>query len=235
MNSFYHKNIKEGINLLPEAEAKHCIQVFKHKVGDELLILDGVGGMYKSKIINISKKVCEFEILASETIIPKSFKIHLAIAPTKNTNRMEWLVEKLTEMGVDEISLIQTKNSERKKIRMDRLEKKVLSALKQSKNPFLPKLNDLIAIDSFLSEHHSQKKLIAHVNPGHNYIRYIGDSIDPGEDTLILIGPEGDFTETEIDLALKNEFQLISLGPNTLRTETAGLVACYAINLVNKY
>ena len=144
---------------------------------------------------------------------------------------MEWLIEKLTEIGVGEISLIQTKNAERKKIRMERLEKKALSALKQSGNPFLPKLNGLKAIDHFLSENHSHKKLIAHVHSGQSYI---GDSIDPGEDVLILIGPEGDFTKTEIDFALKNGFQPVSLCSNILRTETAGLMACCAVNLVNK-
>ena len=232
MDSFYHRNINEGVNLLPEEEAKHCIQVLRHKIGDEILILDGVGGLHKSKITDISKRICEYKILKSEITPPKSFKIHLAIAPTKNTDRMEWLVEKLTEIGVDEVSFIQTENTERKKIRMDRLEKKALSALKQSKNLFLPKLNDLVTMNSFLYENYSQKKLIAHVNSEHNHIR---DVISSGEDLLILIGPEGGFARMEIDLALKNGFQQISLGPNTLRTETAGIAACCAVNLVNRY
>ncbi|MDE0470951.1 MAG: RsmE family RNA methyltransferase [Ekhidna sp.] len=232
IDSFYHKNINKGINLLPEEEVKHCIQVLRHKIGDEILILDGVGGLHTSKITNISKKICEYKILKSEITLPKSFKTHLAIAPSKNMDRMEWLVEKLTEIGVDEVSFIQTENTERKKIRMDRLEKKTLSALKQSRNPFLPKLNDLVTMNSFLSENHSQKKLIAHVNPEHNHI---GDVISPGEDLLIFVGPEGGFARMEIDLALKNGFQRISLGSNTLRTETAGVTACCAVNLVNKH
>jgi len=231
MNSFYQPDIQDGDNQLPEEEARHCIQVLRHKEGDEILVLDGKGGKYHSIITNTSKKSCEFEILKTERVDKKSFSIHLAIAPTKNIDRMEWLIEKLTEIGVDEVSLVQTKNSERKKIRMDRLEKKALSALKQSKNPFLPKINELLDFEDFLVNSQSQNKAIAHVNPDH---RYIGDAVNQGEDVLILIGPEGDFTESEVDLSINNEFLPVSLGANTLRTETAGFVACCAVNFINK-
>ena len=231
MNAFFQDNVQEGTNQLPEEEARHCVQVLRHQVGDEILVLDGKGGQYHSIITSISKRSCLYQVTSAEQAPEKPFRIHLAIAPTKNIERMEWLVEKLTEMAVDEISLLQTKNSERRKIRIDRLKKKVLSALKQSKNPFLPKVNELTPIEKFLIHKRSGKKLIAHVSPDHVYI---GDSIVTKEEVLILIGPEGDFTTNEVNLAIENGFQPISLGASTLRTETAGLVACCAVNLLNK-
>lgn len=232
MNAFYQKNISEEVNSLPEEEAKHCIQVLRHKIGDEVLILDGIGGKHIAVITDISKKSCQYQITSSSYTIRKKFRIHLAIAPTKNIDRMQWLVEKLTEIGVDEVSLIQTQNSERRKIRMDRLEKKALSALKQSKNPFLPKINGLMDIDSLINNSSSDQKLIAHVAENH---MYIGEALQPNKDVTILIGPEGDFSEKEVSTALKNGFIPVSLGSNTLRTETAGLTACCATNLLNKY
>ena len=232
MNAFYHKTVKTGMNALNEDETIHCVHVLRHQVGDEILILDGKGGQYHSIITSISKKNCSFQVIKSIKAPKKPFRIHLAIAPTKSIDRMEWLVEKLTEIGVDEISLIQTKNSERRKIRIDRIEKKALSALKQSKNTFLPQVNRLIGMEQFINEEWPQKKLIAHVNPG---LKHISEAVSPEEEVVILVGPEGDFTDAEVALAIKNDFLPISLGPNTLRTETAGLVACGAINLLNKY
>ena len=232
MTVFYKKDLSEGVNTLPEDESKHCTQVLRHQKGDEILIFDGKGGKHRSVLTLVGKKSCEFEILASDIIPQKAFRIHLAIAPTKNMDRMEWLVEKLSEIGVDEITFIQTKHSERKKLRLDRLEKKAISAMKQSGNPFLMVLNDLTPYEHFLKTINSDMKLIAHVDDSHSYITSI---IKPTKSICILIGPEGDFGLNEVESAKKAGFQTVSLGKNTLRTETAGFVACCMINSLNKF
>ncbi|WP_370090451.1 16S rRNA (uracil(1498)-N(3))-methyltransferase [Ekhidna sp.] len=232
MTIFYKKDLSEGINILPEEESKHCTQVLRHQKGDEIMVFDGNGGKHRSVLTQVSKKSCEFEILESNITSQKSFHIHLAIAPTKNMDRMEWLIEKLSEIGVDKITFIQTRHSERKKLRLDRLEKKAISAMKQSGNPFLVSLNDLTPYEQFLKKINSDIMLIAHVDDSHSHI---ASMIKPNKSTCILIGPEGDFAMDEIENAKKAGFQTISLGKNTLRTETAGFVACNMINLVNQF
>ncbi len=232
MTIFYQKTLKEGVNTLPEEESKHCAQVLRHQNGDEILIFDGNGGIHRSILTQVSKKSCVYEITESKYEPKKKFSIHLAIAPTKNADRMEWLIEKLSEIGVDEVSFIQTKHSERKKMRLDRLEKKAVSAMKQSGNPFLLKINELITFDQFLSKDQSSIKLIAHVDDSHTYA---SDSIQANESVTILIGPEGDFSLEEVTKAKEAEFKAVSLGQNTLRTETAGFVACCYINNANKF
>ncbi|SNT25300.1 16S rRNA (uracil1498-N3)-methyltransferase [Ekhidna lutea] len=232
MTIFYKNDIIEGPNALSEEESKHCALVLRHKKGDEIQVFDGKGNKHVAVLTQIHKKACEFEIIRSETSTKKPFSIHLAIAPTKNMDRMEWLVEKLSETGVDEVTFIQTQNSERKKLRIDRLEKKAISAMKQSGNPFLLKLNDLTPFDQLIDAENNNLKLIAHVD--HSY-KYIQDILIPKKSTTILIGPEGDFSLNEIEQAKKAGFQATSLGENTLRTETAGFVACCAVNLINKF
>lgn len=232
MTIFYAKKLNNGVNYLSEEESKHCALVLRHKNGDEIQIFDGNGGKHLAVLTQIHKKSCEFEIIRSEISPKKLFSIHLAIAPTKNMDRMEWLIEKLSEIGVDEVTFIQTKHSERKKLRIDRLEKKAVSAMKQSGNPFLLKLNDLTPYHKFIDSVSSELKLIAHVDDSHTYIR---EALDPNKSITILIGPEGDFSLDEVEKAKKTGFHTTSLGQNTLRTETAGFVACCAVNSANSY
>ena len=232
MTVFYKKQLIDGVNSLSEDESKHCAQVLRYQKGDEILIFDGKGGKHQAVLTLVSKKVCEFEIQSSEVVTEKSFYTHLAVAPTKNADRMEWLTEKLTEIGVDEITFIQTKHSERKKLRLDRLEKKAVSAMKQSGNPFLPKINSLVNFNDLTSACTSELKLIAHVEGSHSYLK---DTLKPERSVTILIGPEGDFSVEEVALAKEKGFQPVSLGQNTLRTETAGFVACCMVNTVNQY
>lgn len=232
MTIFYHNTLKEGENELSEEESKHCSQVLRHKAGDAIMVFDGNGGQHGSVLTQVGKKKCIFEITESNYAPNKSFKIHLGLAPTKNADRMEWMIEKLSEIGVDEVSFIQAQHSERKKLRLDRLQKKAISAMKQSGNPFLLKINELIPFQQFIKESTSDLKLIAHVDDSH---QYLSEAALQQKSIIILIGPEGDFSNDEISKAKDAGFQTVSLGQNTLRTETAGFVACCMINTINKY
>ncbi|MEQ8904607.1 RsmE family RNA methyltransferase [Ekhidna sp.] len=232
MTIFYAKKLNNGVNSLSEEESKHCALVLRHKNGDQIEVFDGIGGKHLAVLTLVNKKSCEFEIIKSEISPKKSFSIHLAIAPTKNMDRMEWLIEKLSEIGVDKVTFIQTKHSERKKLRIDRLEKKAVSAMKQSGNPFLLELSDLTPYNKFIDSVNSELKLIAHVDDSYKYIR---EALDPNKSTTILIGPEGDFSLDEVEQAKKAGFHATSLGQNTLRTETAGFVACCAVNFINNF
>lgn len=232
MTVFYKSQIAEDQNTLSEEESKHCALVLRHQVGDQILVQDGKGGIYNGVLTHVSKKSCQFKITTSSQAPTKSFSIHLAIAPTKNAERMEWMVEKLSELGVDRVTFITTEHSERKKLRMDRLEKKAISAMKQSGNPFLLKLDPPTDFEAFLIESSSVIKLIAHVDPMHVHI---SDKVRQDTSIVMLIGPEGDFSPNEVELAANAGYTPVSLGTLTLRTETAGLMACQAINLVNRY
>ena len=218
--------------MLNEEESKHCAQVLRHQEGDKIMVFNGLGDAYTCTLTRIHKKQCEFIVDAVDTTQKKPFSIHLGIAPTKNTDRIEWMLEKLCEIGVDKISFIQTKNSERKKLRIDRMEKKAISAMKQSKNPWLIKINELDDYSSFLKNSNEDVRLIAHVDSQHTYISKL---ITRNTSVCILIGPEGDFTLDEVRKAKDRGFNTVSLGHNTLRTETAGLIACCAVNTINEF
>lgn len=232
MTIFYQNKIQKGENYLSEVESKHCAQVLRHQNGDEILVFDGNGGKHRSVLTHVSKKTCAFEIIESITSTKKSFLIHLAIAPTKNADRMEWLIEKLSEIGVDKVSLIQSQHSERKKLRLDRLQKKAISAMKQSGNPFLLEIDELTPLNQFISQIDTNIKLIAHVDDSYEYIT---NEIQPNKSITFLIGPEGDFSSEEVSMAKAAGFRPVSLGQNTLRTETAGFVACCTVNTINLY
>lgn len=232
MTIFYHNSLKEGENELSEEESKHCSQVLRHKEGDPIQVFDGNGGCHSSVLTQVSKKKCVFKIIESKYTPQKNFKIHLGIAPTKNADRMEWMIEKLSEIGVDEVTFIQTQHSERKKLRIDRLSKKAISAMKQSKNPFLLRINELEAFQNFVEKSNSDIKFIAHVDKDYEHLTEV---IIPKKSISILIGPEGDFSVDEVLKAKNSGFKTVSLGQNTLRTETAGFTACCMVNFVNKY
>lgn len=232
MNRFYDINASEGLGTLSDEESRHCTLILRNKVGDEIIVMNGRGGVFRCLLTNVSKGKCDYKVIESEISDPKDFKIHLMIAPTKNMDRMEWLIEKLSEIGVDKVSFIATHHSERRKLRNDRLEKKAISAMKQSGNPYLLKVRDLTFFSDVVDNELSESKVIAHVSKEH---QHIGNIMQPKKDTAILIGPEGDFTPEEMKLALGKGFEPISLGTNTLRTETAGFVACCHVNFINRY
>ena len=223
---------------LSEEESAHCVRVLRYTAGDEILITDGKGTTYTARITNPHPKHCEFEVISSEKQAPHhNFHMHIAIAPTKNIERLEWAVEKCVEIGVDEITPLLCRFSERKTLRTDRLEKIILSAAKQSLTPYLPVLHELTPYDEFIKSQESgvksqEQKFIAHCYKDDK--RVLKDEIERGRDVLVLIGPEGDFSEQEVADALAAGFIPVSLGNSRLRTETAGVVACHTAVLMNE-
>lgn len=224
------------VGTLSEEESGHCVRVLRYQRGDEILLTDGRGHTYEARITNPHQKHCEFDILHCEQQQKShNFYLHIAIAPTKNIERLEWMVEKCTEIGVDEITPLLCHFSERKQLRLDRLEKIVLSAAKQSLTPYLPKLNELTPFEEFVESQKTedgQLNFIAHCYKEDK--RELKNLIVKGNSVLVLIGPEGDFSEEEVRQALSLGFQPVSLGNSRLRTETAGVVACHTAILMNE-
>ena len=232
MTIFYKKEVNIGSNMLNEEESTHCFQVLRHQQGDNIMVFDGKGTSYSSVLTQVSKKTCLFEVIETKHHQKKSFSIHLVISPTKKMDRMEWMIEKLCEIGVDEVTFIQTEHSEGRKQRMDRLKKKTISAMKQSGNPWMLKLNELVELKKLMPMLHSEEKYIAHVHSNGSHLSEISHA---GKSVVLLIGPEGDFSEREIQEAINEGFAPVSLGQHTLRTETAGLIACGIINAINRF
>ena len=233
MNIFYTPDISEKTYTLEESESKHCIRVLRYSKGDELTMVDGKGGWYRAIILDPNPKRCVVEVIQSISDFEKrNYHLHMAVAPTKNIDRFEWFLEKATEIGIDEITPLLCEHSERKQIKSDRLEKVLVAAMKQSLKAFLPKLNNLTTFESFLMQATADSRFIAHCGEGDK--PYLFNVIEPKQKVLILIGPEGDFSLSEIQNAVKKGYKEISLGSSRLRTETAGVVATQIINLVNE-
>ncbi len=236
MRLFYDPNIEVSEHhVLREEESHHCTKVLRLKSGDELYITDGKGNLHKCEIVEIHQKRSIVKILESQTDYGKrNYKIHIAIAPTKSNDRLEWFLEKATEIGIDEITPIICKNSERKIIKTARLERVVESAMKQSHKAYHPTINDQISFNSFIVKQQKEnQKFVAHCEDDTDKI-YLGSQIEKNSTILILIGPEGDFNESEIKLAKEKGFIPISLGESRLRTETAGVVACDICSVINQ-
>ena len=218
---------------LPEEEAGHCIRVLRLGEGDEIVLTDGQGSFYKAAISRAHPKHCEVTLLESwKQPDLWNFNLHIAIAPTKNMDRMEWFVEKATEIGFDELTFLNCRFSERKVIKTERISKILVSAIKQSLKARLPQLNEMTDFNKFITQPFPGQKFIAHCYEGEKPL--LKDMVHPGEDALVLIGPEGDFSEEEVRKAAENGFIPISLGKSRLRTETAALVACHILNLQNQ-
>ncbi|HAF28895.1 MAG TPA: 16S rRNA (uracil(1498)-N(3))-methyltransferase [Bacteroidales bacterium] len=233
MHLFYTPDLSGDLYYLNETESKHCVRVLRLNTNDHIHLIDGVGGFYTAKIIDPNPKKCKVEIVESKKEFGKrNYNIHIAIAPTKNMDRFEWFLEKATEIGINEITPILCEHSERKVVKTDRLEKVIISAVKQSIKAYKPKLNEIIPIQEFLGQEHKVEKYIAHCEENEKI--QLKNIYTKGQNTIILIGPEGDFSQSEIKLAKENNFQEISLGESRLRTETAGVVACHTINLLNE-
>ena len=232
MALFYVPDIADRWEL-SEEEAAHCLRVLRLSVGDALEITDGRGTLYKAEIASIAGKHCYVE--AKEIIdMPKSWKgnIHIAIAPTKNMDRIEWLAEKATEIGLDAITFLNCRFSERKVIKTERVERIVVSAMKQSLKYNKPVVSEMVDFKQFISMPRDGAKFIAHCYDSERVL--LKDVLREGEDATILIGPEGDFSPEEVELAVKAGFRPVSLGSSRLRTETAGLAACHTYILKNE-
>lgn len=235
MHLFYTPDITSGTYTLNEEESKHAVRVLRLKTGDTIQLIDGAGGFYTAEIIDDHQKHCTVKITDSKKEFEKrDFRLHIAIAPTKNIDRTEWFVEKATETGIDEISLLDCSNSERTIVKTERLQKVAISAIKQSLKAYLPMISEMTDFKKFITgaTGFSGQKFIAHCH-SREMLPHLKTKYTPGQDAMILIGPEGDFTAEEVKLAKENGFLEISLGTSRLRTETAALYACTAINILN--
>lgn len=237
MHSFYSPdfNLNAKQLRLNKEESKHCVKVLRLGIGDIVELQNGQGGIATAKILIDDPKSCELVVLEvvqkEQTISP----IHIAIAPTKSIDRFEWFLEKATELGVNEITPILCSHSERKVIKHDRLEKVLIAAMKQSHRSFVPKLNPLTTYKSFLTNKLTEEALyIAHCMSSTQPLLHLKNMDTNNKSALVLIGPEGDFSKEEVEMAIETGFKPVSLGKNRLRTETAGIAACHILALGQK-
>ncbi|MFO7924304.1 MAG: 16S rRNA (uracil(1498)-N(3))-methyltransferase [Bacteroidales bacterium] len=232
MHLFYYPCIKGKVFTLDKSESTHCIKVLRLSANDIIYLTDGKGRFFKAKIKIPDKKACVTEILKITDQPPeRNYSLQIAISPTKNIERFEWFLEKSTEIGTDRIIPLLCKNSERRVLKYERLKKVMISAMKQSLKAWLPGIAPFEDFDDLVIKQFHGSKFIATGNePAENHLGklYVKES-----DVLILIGPEGDFSEQEMNMALQNGFTPVSLSKSRLRTETAGIVACHAVNFIN--
>ena len=199
MHLFYHDLQNDSALRLENEEHRHCSQVLRHVVGDLVHVTDGMGKLAEVEITDVQRRFTAFKVVDVKEVPTKSFAVHIAISPTKQMDRMEWFVEIACEMGADDITFLQTKHSERPMIKLDRLEKKTISALKQSKSAWKTCLHPMVGFKGFLERDDSAHKYIAAVDANS---KYLAQTIEPGTTYTVLIGPEGDFTQQEVNLAL---------------------------------
>ena len=233
MHVFFQPQLDTPSIQLNEEESKHCVRVLRLKKGEEVHLADGKGTHAVAMISDDNPKRCVLDITGKEnTPREKSYYLHILIAPTKNFERTEWFIEKATEAGIDEITLIETRNSERNKVNMERCEKIAVSAMKQSKQWWLPRINPVVKLADTVASIPSGLKLIAWCETNKEQLISTALKTNTQEIITILIGPEGDFTAQEVELAREAGFQPVSLGKSTLRTETAALYACMAVKAI---
>lgn len=243
MQLFYCKDITpEGYATLDAEESRHAVRVLRLREGDTMHVTDGQGHLYECRVVEASDKACTVETQRAASQIPMSLEetqraasLHLAVAPTKNPSRMEWLVEKAVEVGVGEITLLDCDHSERSFLKTDRLERLALSAMKQSLHLTLPRIHPAVKLREWLRTFAGgtpELRFIAHCEADQPRTP-LATALEAGRDAVVLIGPEGDFSQEEIDLALACGFRPVSLGPSRLRTETAALYAAVAFSITN--
>ncbi|MCK9162794.1 MAG: 16S rRNA (uracil(1498)-N(3))-methyltransferase [Bacteroidales bacterium] len=230
MQLFYCPDINPNqIFTLGKEESQHLIKVLRQKEGDKVHLTDGKGNLFEADILEANPRACIVKIVnTKEEYNKRDYYLHIAIAPTKNISRIEWFLEKATEIGIDEITPIICQHSERDVLKHERLEKIIISAMKQSLKAYMPKLNSPTPLLQVINNSTEKNKLIGYcIGDNRNQIK---DIYKPKESVLIVIGPEGDFSEKEVEEAIKNNFQTITLGKERLRTETAGI---YVVNIIH--
>jgi 16S rRNA (uracil1498-N3)-methyltransferase len=233
MHIFYTPDINSNSYILSEEESKHCIKVLRFQKGSLLNLVDGKGGFYDAIVEEAHPKRTKISILrVQKNYGRRNHYLHIAIAPTKNIERIEWFLEKATEIGIDEITPIICERSERREVKIERLNKVITTAVKQSIKAFHPKLNDPETFNDIVLKSKHTNKFIAHCVESKKFA--IKEQFKTNSDYIVLIGPEGDFTSSEIDLAMNHNFVPIGLGNSRLRTETAALEACFEINFLNR-
>lgn len=234
MQLFYNPDINETTESFSfdKEESRHIIKVLRKKDSDILHVTNGLGFLFETEITLASDNKCIVQVLSIKKTPEPKFHLHLAVAPTKMNDRFEWFLEKATEIGIQEITPIFCDRSERKVINLERFEKIILSAMKQSNETYLPKLNEAVSFKEFIKQKNEGLQLIAHCEETDK--KSLKDILKSNENVTMLIGPEGDFSEKEITLALENNFQPVTLGNTRLRTETAAIVACHSVVFFNE-
>ena len=236
MQLFYNKFITETSKEIrfDKEESRHIFKVLRKQEGSILNLTNGKGFFFKARLIQSNLKNCMATVLEVKKQEPLPYSLHLAVAPTKLNDRYEWFLEKATEIGVTEITPIICEHSEREIIKIERFDKKIQSAMKQSLNAFLPKINKVIPFGDFLKlqEGNLHQKLIAHCEESNK--KSLKSVLKPNDNTILLIGPEGDFSTNEINKSIKAGFIPVTLGTSRLRTETAAIVACHSVAFINE-
>ena len=234
MQIFYAPDIYDNNYTLNETESKHCIKVLRMTDGVPVKLIDGKGNLYEGVISDPNPKKCIVTITKTfENFEKRSYKLHIAISPLKNLERFEWFVEKSVEIGIDEITPLICHRTEKQSVKTERVEKIIISAMKQSLKALGTVLNPSRGFSEFISESTNSVKMITHCNESFNNRVSISQVYKKGDNAVILIGPEGDFTESEIDAATQHDYLPIHLGKSRLRTETAGIVACHSVYFMN--
>jgi len=222
----------DSVTYLTEDDSRHAVKTLRLGVGDAIAVTDGHGNRFAGVITQADARRCAFRITDVQTTTPRPFSVHICVAPTKNNDRIEWFVEKAVEVGIEKISFFWGKHSERRVLKLERLEKIAVAAMKQSLQSYLPQLNEAVSFGELLETVPNTQRFIAHLRAGEMPTNLV-NAAKPGGEYTVLIGPEGDFAEREIEQAISAGFQLVTLGPNRLRTETAALTACQILNFIN--
>ncbi len=232
MQVFYAPNCQLGFFPLHEEESKHVVRVLRMKQGDPVYVVDGKGKLFEGIIFEPHPKHCILKLdKVTENFEQRNYRLHMAISPLKSVDRFEWFIEKAIEIGVDEITPLNCSRTEKRNVNTDRLNRIVESAMKQSLKAYHPVLNEMVKFEKFLLQETNAEKGIAYCGEGEKV--FIGNGFSRQGSYVILIGPEGDFTEEEFLMATSKGYKGISLGESRLRTETAGVVACHAISFIN--
>lgn len=233
MNVFFLSDAKLGMISLPEEESKHCVKVLRMKEGDRFCVSNGKGSLFDAELLDANPKKAVASLYNEYAGYDnKDFVLEIAIAPTKSNDRTEWFLEKATEIGIDKVKLFASCHSERKVANVDRFRKVMIAALKQSIKSKLPLIEDVVSLETLVKQPFDGKKYIAYISE--NVTEQLCDIYKKGDNVLILIGPEGDFSPEEVRVAMDYGFIPVSLGHVRLRTETAALVACHTVQLINQ-
>lgn len=233
MNVFYLPDAREGNVSFPEEESKHIVRVLRMREGDTFCVTNGKGSLFDAELIDAHPKRAMANLLnRREGYDNRAFKLSIAIAPTKLNERTEWFLEKATEIGIDEIKLFASYHSERRVVNVERFKKIVVAAMKQSVKSNMPIVEEMQTFENLVRQDFSGQKFIAWIDE--EVKDQLCNLYDKGSDVLVLIGPEGDFSKDEVELAKANGFVPVSLGEARLRTETAAIVACHTIQLINQ-
>ena len=233
MNVFYIKGASEGLLAMPEEESKHCVKVLRMTEGETFVVTDGEGNLYDAELVAALPKRATVNLTNKHPGYDHwGFHLEIAIAPTKLNERTEWFLEKVTEIGIDCVKLFTSFHSERRAANVERFQKVMIAAMKQSIKSRLPQIEDLVPFEKLVKQPFEGQKFIAWIDD--NVKDCLCDLYKKGENVLVLIGPEGDFSPEEVTLAKENGFVPVSLGDARLRTETAAIVACHTIQLINQ-